>query len=223
MPTQAKLSRERVLHAALALADSEGIEALTMRRLAQALGVEAMTLYYHVANKDDILDGMVEAVVGEMALPAIDGADWKGELRRASISAHDVLIRHPWAASLLLNGPRVNRARLRQMDAILGCLRGGGFTADMTDHAYHALDSHVTGFTLWQVGISAGLERFGPVADFMESVDTAGMPHLAEHIRQHLRERDPDEPGEFEFGLDLVLDGLERYLAASQASDRSIG
>jgi hypothetical protein len=101
------------------------------------------------------------------------------------------------------------------MDAILGCLRGGGFSAVMTDHAYHALDSHVMGFTLWQVGISAGLERLGSVADFLRDLDVEAMPHLAEHIQQHLRERDPAEPGEFEFGLDLVLDGLERMLARS--------
>jgi AcrR family transcriptional regulator len=218
MPNQARLSRERVLRAALQLADEEGIAALTMRRLAQALGVEAMTLYYHVANKDEILDGMVDLVVGEMEVPAVTGADWKAELRRASISAHDVLVRHPWAASLLLDGPRVSQARLRQMDAILGCLRAGGFTATMTDHAYHALDSHITGFTLWQVGISAGMQQLGPVADFLDTVDVEAMPHLAEHIQQHLRERDSEEPGEFEFGLDLVLDGLERYLAASPGS-----
>jgi AcrR family transcriptional regulator len=214
MATQAKLSRERVLHAALVLADAGGIEALTMRRLAQELGVEAMTLYYHVANKDEILDGIVDMVVREMVLPVAGGA-WKAELRTAAISTHDVLVRHPWAPALLLEGPRVSHARLRQMDAILGCLRGGGFSAVMTDHAYHALDSHVMGFTLWQVGISAGLERLGSVADFLRDLDVEAMPHLAEHIQQHLRERDPAEPGEFEFGLDLVLDGLERTLARS--------
>jgi AcrR family transcriptional regulator len=214
MATQAKLSRERVLHAALVLADAGGIEALTMRRLAQELGVEAMTLYYHVANKDEILDGIVDMVVREMVLPVAGGA-WKAELRAAAISAHEVLVRHRWAPALLLEGPRVSHARLRQMDAILGCLRGGGFSAVMTDHAYHALDSHVMGFTLWQVGISAGLERLGSVADFLRDLDVEAMPHLAEHIQQHLRERDPAEPGEFEFGLDLVLDGLERMLARS--------
>ncbi len=208
------LTRERVLDAARQLADEHGIASLTMRRLAGELGVEAMTLYYYVANKDEILDGILEAVVGEMEVPSADG-DWKGNLRAMAISAHDVLVRHPWAASLLLSGPRVSAARLRHMDAILGCLRGGGFSAEMTDHAYHALDSHIMGFTLWQVGISQGLAQLGPVAGFLEELDTERLPHLAEHIEQHLRERRPDEETEFEFGLRLILDGLERLRDAA--------
>lgn len=208
------LSRERVLDAALRLADEDGIGSLTMRRLARDLGVEAMTLYYYVSNKDDILDGMLDAVVEEMELPSATG-DWKAELRRASISAHDVLVRHAWAANLLLSGPRVSAARLRHMDAILGCLRAGGFSAEMTDHAYHALDSHIMGFTLWQVGISDGLARLGPVANFLEQLDTERLPHLVEHIELHLRERGADEETEFEFGLRLILDGVERMRDAA--------
>lgn len=207
--TREPMSRERLLEAALALADEQGIEALSMRKLGQALGVEAMTLYHYVANKDEILDGILERVVRQMELPSAE-SDWKAALRSAAISAHEVLVRHPWAAGLLLGGPRVNLARLRHMDAILGCLRGGGFSAEMTDHAYHALDSHIMGFTLWQVGITAGLERLGSVADFLAELDVERYPHLAEHVEQHLRERRPDEKDEFDFGLDLVLDGLER-------------
>lgn len=213
----ARLSRDRVLEAAMALADADGIDALTIRRLASELGVGAMSVYYYVADKDEILDGIVDRVVEEMELPR-PRADWKTELRTAALSAHAALIRHPWAAGLLLSGPRVSEARMRQMDAILGCLRSAGFSPEMTDHAYHALDSHITGFTLWLVGISAGMERLGPIDEFLRRVDRAALPHLAEHIDQHLKERDPNEIGEFEFGLLLILDGLGRQLASDGGS-----
>jgi len=207
--TRVPLTRERVLRAAVELADRDGLDAVTMRRLAGEVGVEAMSLYHHVAKKDDILGGMVDIVVGEMDFPSADG-DWKAALRRSSISSHDVLVRHPWAAGLILSGPSVSTARLAYMDSILGCLRRGGFSAGMTDHAYHALDSHVMGFTLWQVGIAAGMSQLGTVEDFLRDFPVDEMPWLAEHIQQHLKERDPEDEGEFAFGLDLVLDGLER-------------
>jgi AcrR family transcriptional regulator len=203
------LSRERVLRAAVSLADEAGIEALSMRKLGQELGVEAMSLYNHVANKDDILGGMVDIVMGEIELPA-SGADWKVAIRRTAKSAYEVLLGHAWAASLVLTGPGVSYARLRYMDAILGSLRTGGFSAEMTDHAYHALDSHIMGFTLWQVGISAGLVNISSVTDFLEQLDQEAYPYLAEHAQQHLKERDPEDEGAFAFGLDLILDGLER-------------
>jgi AcrR family transcriptional regulator len=205
------LSRDRVLRAAITLADEAGIEALSMRKLGQELGVEAMSLYNHVANKDDILGGMVDIVVDEIELPAA-GADWKAAIRRTAISAYEVLLAHPWAANLVLSGPGVSYARLRYMDGILGCLRTGGFSAEMTDHAYHALDSHIMGFTLWQVGISAGLANISSVQDFLRELDQDAYPHLAEHAQQHMQERNPEDEGEFAFGLDLILDGLERML-----------
>jgi AcrR family transcriptional regulator len=209
------LSRERVLAAAIGLADRAGIESLTMRKLAQELGVEAMTLYYYVARKDDILAGIVELVVSEFAVPSA-GGDWKAEIRQAAISAHDVLLRHRWAASLILSGPPVGPARIRHMDAILGTLRGAGLSAEMTDHAYHALDSHIMGFTLWEVGITTGMARQpGSVASFLEDLDRAAFPHLAEHIDEHLKERRPDDEGDFAFGLELILDGLERIRATA--------
>jgi AcrR family transcriptional regulator len=201
-----------VLRAAISLADERGIESVTMRKLAQELGVEAMTLYYYVANKDEILGGIVDAVVSEIELPS-PGADWKAAIRRTAISAHEVLLRHEWAASLLLSGPGVSLSRLRYMDSILGSLREGGFSAEMTDHAYHALDSHIMGFTLWEVGISLGLTRLGlqgSIARFLQELDIDEYPHLAEHAEQHLKGRDPADEGEFEFGLDLILDGLEK-------------
>jgi AcrR family transcriptional regulator len=208
---RAPLTRERVLLAAIALADAQGIEALTMRRLAQELGVEAMSLYHHVRNKQDLLGGICDLVVGEYELPA-RGAPWKAAVRRTAISAYDALIRHPWAASLLLSGTPESQARLRYMDALLGAFRTGGFSAGMTDHAYHALDSHIMGFTLWVVGMNLGTqeELAAMASDFLRELPRDEFPHLVEHIEQHLKPRDPDEEGEFAFGLDLLLDGLER-------------
>lgn len=207
------LSRERVLRTAIGLADETGIETLSMRRLGQELGVEAMSLYNHVASKDDLLGGMVDIVVDEIELPAA-GADWKAAIRRTAISAYEILLEHPWAASLVLSGPGLSYARLRYMDGILGSLRKGGFSAGMTDHAYHALDSHIMGFALWQVGISAGLANISSVEAFLRELDHDAYPYLAEHAQQHMKARDPDDEGEFAFGLDLILNGLERYRTA---------
>lgn len=209
------LSRERVLRAAVDLADSRGIESLSMRRLAQELGVEAMSLYHHVANKNDILSGIADMVVDEYELPA-PSPDWKASVRRTAISAHRVLLRHPWAANLLLAGTAPSFARLRYMDALLGTLRGAGFSAEMTDHAYHALDSHIMGFTLWITGMNLPQdEEFDDLAKgFLAQLPADDMPHLVEHVHQHLKPRDPDAKPEFEFGLDLLLDGLERLLSA---------
>jgi AcrR family transcriptional regulator len=202
------LSRERVLHAAIELADADGIASLTMRRLGQALGVEAMSLYNHVANKDDILNGIVEIVMGEIALPA--GEDWKAALRASALSAHEALWRHPWACSLMMSPANSSPARLRWMDAVLGCLREAGFSAALTHHAYHALDSHITGFTLWVVNLPAvGEELKDIAATFLKEHDFDEYPYLVEHIHYHLAPPD-DESSEFEFGLDLILDGLER-------------
>ncbi len=208
------MSRERVLDAAIRLADRGGIGALSMRKLAQELGVEAMTLYYHVANKGAILDGILNMVVAEIELPPVD-AGWKDAIRRSAISAHAVLQRHPWAAALMLAPNRVSTARLRHMDAVLGTLRRAGFSAEMTDHAYHALDSHIMGFTLYVVGMDIGgdAELEAMATDFLATLDRDELPHLADHVEQHLRPRSPDDEGDFAFGLDLILDGLERTLS----------
>jgi AcrR family transcriptional regulator len=213
--TRVPLSRDRVLEAAIGLADERGIESLTMRRLAQELGVEAMTLYYYVANKDEILNGIVDMVVSEIELPPSE-ADWRAAIRKSAISAHEILVRHPWSASLVLSDGGVSAARLRLMDAILGTLREAGFSADMTDHAYHALDSHIMGFTLWEVGMNLGSEEDlrGLAVAFLEELPRDELPHLAEHVEQHLKPRSPDDEGEFAFGLDLILDGLERIRQA---------
>jgi AcrR family transcriptional regulator len=205
------LSRVRVIDAAIRLADEGGIESLTMRRLALELGVEAMSLYYYIASKDEILNGIVDVVVGEFELPS-PGADWKAALRRTATSAYEILLRHPWAASLVLSASGFSAARMRYMDSILRTLREAGFSADMTDHAYHALESHIMGFTLWEVGMNLGSaeELAGLATDFLKELSVDEYPYLAEHIEQHLKERSPEDEGEFAFGLDLILDGLER-------------
>jgi AcrR family transcriptional regulator len=214
---RAPLNRERVVEAAVRLADAHGIEALTMRRLAQELGVEAMSVYYHVANKDDILDGIVQEVLEQCELPE-PGDEWKAAIRRTAISTHEVLVRHPWAANLILAGAGTGVARLRYMDGILGVLRRAGFSAEMTDHAYHAIDSHIMGFTLWQVGMNLGSEENlkEMAAQFLAQLPVADFPYLAEHIEQHLQTRVADDVSEFEFGLGLILDGLERLLPAAR-------
>jgi AcrR family transcriptional regulator len=208
--SRAPLTRERVLRAAIRLADEGGFESLTMRKLGRALGVQAMSLYNHVANKDDIRDGIVEIVLSEIEVP-LPGADWKAELRKTAISAHDVLVHHPWAGSLMMVA-RDGSARLRWMEAVLGTLRQAGFSADMTHHAYHALDSHITGFTLWQVSFPFDTaEELADLAEgFLRELSAGDYPYVAEHAEQHLAGPDPDEPSEFEFGLDLIIDGLER-------------
>jgi len=209
--TRLPLSRERVLGAAIELADEAGIESLSMRRLGQALGVEAMSLYNHVVNKEDILNGIVDLVVSEFELPS-PGADWKAALRRTAISAHDVLVRHPWAASLMLSPSRISSARLRYMEGILGTLREGGFSAEMTHHAYHALDSHISGFTLWEVHFQLAPDEADDIAsNFLSRLNTDEYRYLLEHAGVHMdKEKNPDDEGEFAFGLDLILDSLER-------------
>jgi AcrR family transcriptional regulator len=212
------LSRERVLEAAIRLADEGGIESLTMRKLARELSVEAMSLYNHVANKGDLVDAMVEVVVGEIELPDAPRGDWETAIRRAAISAHDVFLRHRWACGLAMSGTTgqtARTARLRYMEWLLGLLRGAGFSADLTYRAYHALDSHILGFTLWQIGHTPNAEMLDgrDVADlaaaFLREFPAADFPHVAEHIEQHIA---PPGDGEndFEFTLSLVLDGLKR-------------
>jgi AcrR family transcriptional regulator len=205
------LTRERVLGAAIGLADAHGLGALTMRRLAGSLGVEAMSLYHHVANKDAILAGIGELVVDEMELPR-PGEPWREEIRRAARSAFGVLARHPWAAGLLLSGAGGGDARFRWMDAVLGTFRRDGFSAGLTDRAYHAVDSHIMGFALWLAGMNLGSdEEVAALAGrFLETLPRDRLPYLVEHVEQHMRPRDPADEGEFAWTLDLLLDGLER-------------
>src|SRR4249920_1299998 len=209
------LSRDRVLRAAIRLADEGGFESLTMRRLGQELGVQAMSLYNHVVNKDDIRDGIIDLAMSEIEVAS--GADWKPALRRSAISAHDVLLRHAWACSLMTATTTVSPARLRWMEAVLRTLREAGFSAELTHHAYHALDSHITGFTLWQANFPFDThEELTDLAEaFLREFPADEYPYFTEHAEWHLTESSPDDPSEFEFGLDLILDGLERLRGAA--------
>jgi len=207
------LSRDRVLRVAIQIADKSGIESLTMRNLAQRLGVEAMTLYHYVANKDEILKEIVDLVVSEIETPSVRG-DWRAALRRSAVSAHQVLLRHPWACNLMMSPARIGPARLRYMEALLSRLRDAGFSAEMTHHAYHALDSHILGFTMWEVGYSAGIKELPDSgASFRREILLEEYPSLVEHMEQHGKPSRGD--GEFGFGLELILDGLEKIRETS--------
>jgi AcrR family transcriptional regulator len=208
-----RLSRDRVLRVAVQIADKNGIESLTMRNLAQRLGVEAMTLYHYVANKEDILNDIVDLVVSEIDVPS-EGGDWRAALRKSAISAHHVLLRHPWACSLMMSPARIGPARLRYMESLLGRLREAGFSAEMTHHAYHALDSHILGFTMWEVGYSTGIKELPDSgATLRRQMSLDEYPYLVEHMGQHGKPSRGD--GEFGFGLDLILNGLEKIRVRS--------
>ena len=206
MATRTPLTRDRILDVALALADEAGVEALTMRRLGVELGYEAMSLYRHVASKDDLLDGMLDRVLAEWDLPDGDG-DWAERLRRSANSVHDALRRHPWAASLLMGA--IRPARLRYMESLLTCLRDAGFDADRTYHVYHLLDGHIFGFTLWEIAHSAVPLDDERVAQVMASIPWDEYPNLTEHRDQHMTDGPHRDVRAFEVGLDLILRGLQ--------------
>jgi AcrR family transcriptional regulator len=208
---RARLSTERVLDAALALADSGGIEALTMRRLGQDLQVEAMSLYNHVADKDAILDGIVDLVFSEIEVPS-GRADWKTAMRERAISARDALLRHPWATSLMQSRTQPGPATLRHHDSVIGSLRKAGFTIDMAAHAFSVMDGYIYGFALQQVNLpSHTIEESAALAEtILRELPAEQYPHLAEMIVEHALKPGYDYAREFEFGLDLILDGLER-------------
>lgn len=212
------LNRERVLRQAIVFADAGGLDALRMRRLGQSLGVEAMSLYNHVANKDDLITGMLDLAMAEIALPPpVRDGDWQTAIRATAESALAVLTRHPWASTLMMSPARMSLARLRWMEAVLRTFRQAGFSPTLAHHAYHALDSHIIGFTMWV----ASIEDVGDLnlagAGVLERLPAAEFAYLHEHIRFHLH--DPavypsDDPladeRTFTFTLNLLLDGLAR-------------
>ena len=203
------------MRAAIALADKGGIEALSMRKLAEELGVEAMSLYHYLANKDDLLDGITDIVASEIEAPSPRG-DWKTAVRRSAISFHDALARHPWACSLMMSNG-VGPARLHYMESLLKRLRDAGLSPRLTHHAYHALDSHIIGFTLWAAGYTEAMKADPRAVEaFLKRVPVDQYPHFLEHADQHMRPAKRDGVSEFEFGLDLILDGLERIRARSK-------
>ncbi|MGZ3489237.1 MAG: TetR/AcrR family transcriptional regulator [Isosphaeraceae bacterium] len=207
------LNRDRVLRAAIALADEEGIESLTMRELGLRLGVEAMSLYNHVANKDDLLDGMVDLVVGEIDLPP-DPGGWREAMRCRAISAQAVYSRHPWASALMDSRTSSGPARLQYFDWILGTLRQAGFTQEMTARAVSVLDSYVYGFGRQQLNMSAGPDvKPEEVAEaFLQGIPADKYPHLREMVVEYAMNAGHDASADFEFGLSLILDGLQRLL-----------
>jgi AcrR family transcriptional regulator len=207
------LNRERVLRAAVALADEEGIESFTMRELGLRLGVEAMSLYNHVANKGDILDGMVDLVVSEIELPP-DAVGWREAMRRRAISAQAAFSRHPWASALIDSRQSSGPARLYYFDWVLGTLRRAGFTLEMTAHTFSLLDSYVYGFGRQQLNMSAATDvKPEEIAEaFLQAIPADEYPYLSEMVVGYAMNASHDESADFEFGLDLILDGLQRLL-----------
>jgi AcrR family transcriptional regulator len=212
-PRRARLNRERVLRAAVALADEGGIESLSMRKLAEELGVVPMALYKHVAGKEELLDGMIDIVVGEIDPPAGD-ADWKAAIRQRILSARGSLRRHPWAAGAIESRTDPSPAMLAYIDSMIGMFLAGGFSIDLTHHALHALGSRLYGFTPEIFDDSQGLDPQALAALVGQMKDS--FPHVAElaqavyHDAASVVGQGCDDQFEFEFALDLLLDGLDR-------------
>jgi AcrR family transcriptional regulator len=208
---RAPLSRDQVLQAAVALADEGGVGALSMRKLGQVLGVEAMSLYNHVAGKADLLDGMIDVVFSEIGLPPAVGG-WKSAMRARALSARAVLGRHRWAIGLMESRKSPGPATLRHHDAVLGSLRGAGFSVELTAHAYSLLDSYIYGFALQEASLPFGTpeETAQVTKDIAGQMPADEYPHLAELATAHILQPGYQYGSEFEIGLDLILDALER-------------
>jgi AcrR family transcriptional regulator len=211
------LTRERLLRGAIAIADRAGIGALTIRSLAHELGVKPMSLYHHVANKDAILDGIVDLVFSEIDLPPAD-TDWQQAMRHRALSARNVLRRHPWATPLMESRPNPGPATLRHHDAMLATLRRAGFTIELAAHAYSLLDSYLYGFALEEAALPFDADTVGDLAQaILARFPTDQYPYLAELTTQHILKPGYDYADEFQFGLDLILDGLEQRRTATGA------
>ena len=208
---KAPLTRDRVLDAAITLAARDGIESLTMRRLGEELGAGPMSLYRHVANKDDLIDGIVDLVFTEIGLPP-DDVDWKEAMRRRAISVRDVLSRHRWAIGLMESRRNPGPANLRHHDAVIGCLLAGGFDIAMVAHAYSLLDSYIYGFAATQMNLPFETdEQVAEVAETMlRPFPLNAYPNLMQMLTGHVMKPGYDYGDEFAYGLDLILDGLER-------------
>jgi AcrR family transcriptional regulator len=210
------LSRERVLRAAVAFADESGIGSLSMRKLGEVLGVEAMSLYNHVANKSELLDGMVDVVFGEIDLPGGE-SDWRSAMRQRAISARTVLSRHRWAIGLMESRTTPGPATLRHHDAVIGSLRGGGFSVAMAAHAFSVLDSYIYGFALQEANLpfDTGEETAELAQAILAQFPADEFPHLTELTVEHVLQPGYDYGNEYAFGLDLILDGLEHARGAT--------
>ena len=213
---RAPLSQEKILRCAIRMADEAGIEALSMRALAAKLGVEAMSLYNHIPSKDELLNGIVDLVVAEIDVPT-GGPDWRASMRRRAISAHEVLLRHPWAAAVIESRASQSPIRLRYADSVLGVLRGAGLSIERAYEAFLTLDSYVYGFTLQEVSWPHPAEEVETVIERLRpQIPAADYPHVTEvmgFVSQRPRASSPRAyEAEFLFGLDLILDGLEKRI-----------
>lgn len=211
------LNRERILGAAAEIADERGVGAVTMREVASRLGVEAMSLYNHVANKDEILDGMADLVAEQFDLPG-NVEDWREAMRRRAVSAHEVFGRHPWAPMLFDSRESLGPSRLRYFDWVLGQLTRAGFSIDYAARAFSVLDSYIYGFGIQQFNMAAGddlsiEERAEAIAAF---IPAETYPYLYQ-MASHAMRSGYDAEADFNFGLELILDGLERILDESRS------
>ncbi|WP_299443848.1 TetR/AcrR family transcriptional regulator [uncultured Phycicoccus sp.] len=215
--TRRRLTADRVLDGAMALADLIGTDALTIRKLADALDTKPMTIYHHLPSKDAILDGMVDRVFAEIDRPPAD-LGWKPAIRHRCLSAREVLSRHPWAAPLMESRTTPGPETLGHHDAVLGCLRRGGLSLEMTAHAYALLDSYTYGFALQEASLPAtgGAELADLATSLIEPLPDGAFPHLTEFTTDYVLQPGYDFRAEFEFGLDLILDGLERSVRRSE-------
>jgi AcrR family transcriptional regulator len=208
------LSRGRVIAAAVELADHIGLEQLTIRRLAEQLGVKPMSIYHHVSGKEAIVDGMVDAVFAELSLPSSDSG-WRAAVHARCVALRDVLARHPWAIPLMESRPTPGAATLRHHDAMIGCFLRAGFSLELTAHAYAVLDSYVYGFALQQAQLPFnGTAEIGTLAETILGAFPSGeYPHLFRFTADHVLRPGYDFGSSFEVGLDLLLDGIERAAA----------
>jgi AcrR family transcriptional regulator len=204
-----RLSRELVIRTAVAVADEKGSAALTMRAIAEPLGVEAMSLYHHVTGREDVLDGIVDAVFGEIFLPPLD-TDWKTAMRHRAASARAVLRRHPWAVTLMDSRSQPGPATLRHHDAVIGALRAGGFSVSMAAHAFSVIDSYLYGFVIQELSLpfSGSAELDEVASSILREMPADAYPHLTELVTELALKPGYDYADEFTFGLALILDAL---------------
>ncbi len=204
------ITKAHILQEALRLADSGGIASLSMRKIASVLGVKAMSLYNHVSNKEEILDGLVELVVTEIELPRLEDP-WKRAMKRRAESAHSVLLRHPWAILALLNRRTAGPAMLTYVNATLGCLRQAGFSAILADRIWNTMDNHIYGYTLREVNFPFQAPEYADTSrDFLAQIPTEKYPHFTE-LATLIMDGGYSGVHDFHFGLDLILNGVEEY------------
>ncbi|MCB1177026.1 MAG: TetR/AcrR family transcriptional regulator [Leptospiraceae bacterium] len=216
-PRAKPLNRENILKVALKLADSKGIESLSMRKLAEKLHVKAMSLYNHVKDKDDVLSGIVDIVVGKISLPE-DNIEWKTAMRQRAISAHEILLGHPWASSVLMSQSNVGPEALGYIDKTLGFFRRAGFSIEMADHGWNLLDSYIYGYTLQELNYPFDMKKVKLVAkDYLPFLkEYPYLLELTQYIVDSSYKKNFQGVHDFSFGLEIILDGLEKNLISGK-------